>query len=178
MGSRMPDETACRFASGQAHMFGGTTGRAEPRPVHDDILLAKLRPGQSIALEAHCTKGMGKEHAKWSPVATAWYRLHPEVVLLKVRREGHQRSLSLHSWMGASGVTLYGRRGSWDALLKVMPPQPRTVCASLRDSYDKLDGGGSRGTTTRGLLLLKSKCVGLCAVNYTALPGTLSCRWW
>lgn len=53
--------------------------------VHDDILLAKLRPGQCIVLEGHCAKGVGKEHAKWSPVATAWYRLHPEVRLLVVR---------------------------------------------------------------------------------------------
>ena len=27
--------------------------------------------------------GVGEEHAKWSPVATAWYRLMPEVVLLR-----------------------------------------------------------------------------------------------
>lgn len=45
---------------------------------------------QSIELEAHCIKGIGKDHAKWSPVATAWYRLHPEVVLLQVRAlSGH-----------------------------------------------------------------------------------------
>jgi DNA-directed RNA polymerases I and III subunit RPAC1 len=47
--------------------------------VHEDILLAKLRPGQSIALEAHCRKGVGKDHAKFSPVATASYRLLPHV---------------------------------------------------------------------------------------------------
>lgn len=29
----------------------------------------------------HCTKGIGRDHAKWSPVATATYRLLPEVVL-------------------------------------------------------------------------------------------------
>ena len=29
--------------------------------------------------------GTGEEHAKWSPVATAWYRLNPEVVILEVR---------------------------------------------------------------------------------------------
>ena len=40
--------------------------------VHDDILLAKMRPGQEIVLEAHCARGTGAEHAKWSPVATAW----------------------------------------------------------------------------------------------------------
>lgn len=48
-------------------------------PVHDDILIAKLRPGQEIVLEAWCEKGTGKTHAKWSPVATASYRLLPEV---------------------------------------------------------------------------------------------------
>jgi hypothetical protein len=38
---------------------------------------------QCIQLEAHAIKGVGREHAKWSPVATAWYRLQPEVVLLQ-----------------------------------------------------------------------------------------------
>lgn len=49
------------------------------RPVHEDILLAKMRPGQSIKLEAHCIKGDGKNHAKFSPVATASYRLLPRI---------------------------------------------------------------------------------------------------
>ena len=39
--------------------------------------------GQEIELEAHCVKGIGATHAKWSPVATASYRMLPEVVLLK-----------------------------------------------------------------------------------------------
>lgn len=78
-GSELPDETSCRFASGQSHLFPD----ASPRAVHDDILLAKLRPGQTIQLEAHCIKGIGKDHAKWSPVATAWYQFYPEIRLLK-----------------------------------------------------------------------------------------------
>ena len=32
------------------------------RPVHPDILLAKLKPGQEIELEAWCEKGVGKTH--------------------------------------------------------------------------------------------------------------------
>jgi DNA-directed RNA polymerase alpha subunit len=36
---------------------------------------------QAIELEAHAVKGVGKVHAKWSPVATAWYRMLPEVKL-------------------------------------------------------------------------------------------------
>ncbi|KAI9266485.1 DNA-directed RNA polymerase [Phascolomyces articulosus] len=53
------------------------------RPVQDDILIAKLRPGQEIDMELHCHKGIGQEHAKWSPVATASYRLLPEITILQ-----------------------------------------------------------------------------------------------
>nr|KAF9651434.1 hypothetical protein BDM02DRAFT_736089 [Thelephora ganbajun] len=52
-----------------------------PRPTNENIVLAKLRPGQEISMELHAIKGVGKEHAKWSPVATATYRLLPLVVL-------------------------------------------------------------------------------------------------
>jgi DNA-directed RNA polymerase I and III subunit RPAC1 len=54
---------------------------APPRPVHGDVLLAKLAPGQKIELEAHAIKGVGKDHAKWSPVCTAAYRLLPSITL-------------------------------------------------------------------------------------------------
>lgn len=55
-----------------------------PRPLHDDILIAKLRPGQEIEMELICEKGIGKTHAKWSPVCTAWYRLMPDIRLGKI----------------------------------------------------------------------------------------------
>ena len=35
-------------------------------------------------MNMHGSAGQGKEHAKWSPVATAWYKLLPEVVITKV----------------------------------------------------------------------------------------------
>mmetsp|Transcript_24750 Transcript_24750/g.59670 ORF Transcript_24750/g.59670 Transcript_24750/m.59670 type:complete len:439 (-) Transcript_24750:232-1548(-) len=53
------------------------------RPLHEDILIAKLRPGQVIELEAHARKGVGKDHAKFSPVATASYRLMPHIEVLQ-----------------------------------------------------------------------------------------------
>lgn len=61
----------------QEEVFAGNP----PRPTNPDIVLAKLRPGQEIDMELHAIKGVGKEHAKWSPVATASYRLHPLIVL-------------------------------------------------------------------------------------------------
>ncbi|KAK9470288.1 DNA-directed RNA polymerase [Dipodascopsis tothii] len=48
-------------------------------PVNPDILIAKLRPGQEIDLTMHCILGIGQDHAKFSPVATASYRLLPTI---------------------------------------------------------------------------------------------------
>ncbi|KAF7456789.1 DNA-directed RNA polymerase I RPAC1 [Cryptosporidium felis] len=48
-----------------------------PRVVMDDILITKLRPGQSIEATLYCEKNVGRVHAKWSPVCTASYRLLP-----------------------------------------------------------------------------------------------------
>jgi DNA-directed RNA polymerase I and III subunit RPAC1 len=62
----------------QLAFLGGGVGALVP-----DILLAKLRPGQAVSLEAHARRGVGKDHAKFSPVATASYRLMPRVELLE-----------------------------------------------------------------------------------------------
>ncbi|XP_075223043.1 RNA polymerase I and III subunit C isoform X2 [Lycorma delicatula] len=51
-------------------------------PVHDDILINKLRPGHELDIKMLAVKGIGRDHAKFSPVATASYRLLPEVELL------------------------------------------------------------------------------------------------
>jgi len=63
----------------QADLF-----KDEPiEPVFGDILITKLRPGQTIQLEARAEKGIVSTHAKWSPVATATYRLMPDIILQK-----------------------------------------------------------------------------------------------
>lgn len=53
------------------------------QPVNPDILIAKLRPGQAINLSMHCIKGLGADHAKFSPVATATYRLLPHIEITR-----------------------------------------------------------------------------------------------
>lgn len=54
-----------------------------PQPVNPKILLAKLRPGQEIEVEMHAHLGKGADHAKFSPVGTATYRLLPKIDILR-----------------------------------------------------------------------------------------------
>lgn len=62
----------------QEELFGDDV----PRPAQDKILIAKLNPGQRIDVTCHAVKGIGKDHAKFSPVGTACYRLLPLVELV------------------------------------------------------------------------------------------------
>ncbi|KAG8221922.1 hypothetical protein J437_LFUL002481 [Ladona fulva] len=52
-------------------------------PVHKDILLNCLRPGHKLDIKLHAVKGIGRDHAKFSPVATAYYRILPEITLTR-----------------------------------------------------------------------------------------------
>lgn len=53
------------------------------RPANPDILLDKLRPEHEIELVCHANLGLGADHAKFSPVATASYRLLPTINILQ-----------------------------------------------------------------------------------------------
>ena len=53
------------------------------RPVNPRILLAKMRPGDEIDMKLQAVKGIGADHAKYSPVATATYRLLPTIDIVK-----------------------------------------------------------------------------------------------
>jgi len=70
-----------------------TVGDGTVRPIYCDdssegqspILLAKLRQGQEIDLIAIARKGVGKEHAKWSPACAVTYKNEPIVELRQSR---------------------------------------------------------------------------------------------
>ncbi|KAH9178581.1 DNA-directed RNA polymerase [Lactarius sanguifluus] len=47
----------------------------------ETLVLMKLRPGQVIEMEVHAVKGICRDHAKFTPVATASYRSLPDVIL-------------------------------------------------------------------------------------------------
>lgn len=54
-----------------------------PGPVAPDILVNKLRPGHEMDIKLFAVKGVGRDHAKFSPVATAFYRLLPSITIIK-----------------------------------------------------------------------------------------------
>lgn len=64
----------------QTEYFSGENAIA---PVNPDILIAKLRPGQRLDVVMQAIKGIGQDHAKFSPVATASYRLLPTITITK-----------------------------------------------------------------------------------------------
>jgi DNA-directed RNA polymerase I and III subunit RPAC1 len=65
------------------HQFEMFPAGQEIRATNPDILIVKMRPGQKIQLSMHAMKGIGQDHAKFSPVATASYRLMPTIDILK-----------------------------------------------------------------------------------------------
>ena len=115
-----------------------------PRPVHGDILLARLRPGQRIELEAHATVGTGGEHAKWSPVATAWYRLQPELFVAG-SSSGRSSGEAANSSASSSSNLITGEDA--DALAEELPglvsvqgsgPSRRAVLAAPARGNERL----------------------------------------
>ncbi|ORX40045.1 DNA-directed RNA polymerase [Kockovaella imperatae] len=68
----------------------GVNGVPKPAPVDPDILLVKLRPKQVVDFHCFARKGVGMNHAKWSPVATASYRLLPQIIIRSPIPPEHQ----------------------------------------------------------------------------------------
>jgi len=58
-------------------------GSTDPGPAAKDILINKLRPGHEMDIKMFAVKGTGRDHAKFSPVATAFYRLLPSITITK-----------------------------------------------------------------------------------------------
>ncbi|CAI5453710.1 unnamed protein product [Caenorhabditis angaria] len=84
-------------------------GENKPRMVSPDILVAKLRPGQEIEASCHAVKGIGRDHAKFSPVATASYRLLPTIRLhAEISGEAAERLKSSFS----EGVIAIEKKGA------------------------------------------------------------------
>lgn len=73
----------------------------EQRSYDKGIVLVKIGPGQRIKLKAFAKKGIGKEHAKWSPVSTVALKYDPIVKL------NEDMYVSLDPWKVATCLSVH-----------------------------------------------------------------------
>lgn len=107
-------------------------GPAGIRPVHPDIIITKLRPGQTIEAELLAVKGVGKDHAKWSPACTASYRLLPEVVMKQEVTGKDAKTLVNKCPMGVFDIEDLGGK----TRARVKSPRNCSMCREcIRDEY-------------------------------------------
>lgn len=73
------------------------------------VPITKLAFGQEIELEITCAVGTGTQHAKWSPVCPATYRLMPQITIGDVYDEDAAKLASLFA-AGVIGIARTGGR--------------------------------------------------------------------
>eukprot|EP01013_Petalomonas_cantuscygni_P016130 TRINITY_DN33083_c0_g1_i1.p1 TRINITY_DN33083_c0_g1~~TRINITY_DN33083_c0_g1_i1.p1 ORF type:complete len:478 (-),score=100.14 TRINITY_DN33083_c0_g1_i1:81-1514(-) len=93
---------------GQLAKGGVLANAPTPVPVHADITIAKLKPGQRIKARCVAVRGCGRQHAKWSPVCTAAYRMRTVVRVVQ-----QPRIAALHDIedAGNTGMSVDGAAG-------------------------------------------------------------------
>lgn len=83
----------------KTHANNDNTLSMSVNPIHDSgnprsadnrgIIISRLAPGQVLHLDLIARKGIGKDHAKWSPVCTVSYRIYPPATELDLDKLNH-----------------------------------------------------------------------------------------
>ncbi|KAM9992696.1 hypothetical protein ACTFIY_010149 [Dictyostelium cf. discoideum] len=81
------------------------TSSNSDRP-EQEIPIVKLRKGQEVKLRAIAKKGVGKEHAKWSPSCVATYQFQP-IIVLNQNRIDELTDQQKEEWVGSCPTKVY-----------------------------------------------------------------------
>jgi DNA-directed RNA polymerase I and III subunit RPAC1 len=103
------------------------------KPVFRDILILKLNPGQKIHCECHCQLGKGSVHAKFSPVATAFYRIFPKVKILKEITD--ENAMTIFNKCPVKVFSI--RKKKEKRILYTSSPKYCTFCKECLGSFDE-----------------------------------------
>lgn len=79
----------------------------KPGPVNDKILLNKLAVGDEILVRCLAVKGVGRDHAKFSPVSAAFYKLLPSIEIRGTVRGDMAKKLQRSFAKGVINVSSY-----------------------------------------------------------------------
>lgn len=149
---------------------GSLHKEADIGPVYDNILISKMRPGHELDIRLFASKGVGKDHAKFSPVSTATYRLLPDITLLRPVRGEDAHTLQSCFSPGVIGIDgqdqAYVKNARYDTCSRNVYRYPQLAdaveIARIRDHFiftvESVGAYPPHDIFTEAVRLLRKKC--------------------
>lgn len=116
-----------------------------PVKYHDEdpIVIAKLKKNQELNIHMIAKKGIGKEHAKWSPVSTCVMQHVPEIEFLQDRFLIDKLSIKQKQDFVESCPSKVYR---YDEIRKIVVLEDKLKCTYCEECLNKLDSFGLDNT--------------------------------